>query len=416
MVLSRSVTARGKGPSAGTASSSLGSAQIPSAGHAPITPSPPEGSPVTPAQTPPLPDDHFTGWEGGADPTTWLGEFDAAGLWHLPRAVRWFTLGGSRDANPKMSDNGGTQPSAHISIPGRGLSATHCLLERRADRLRVYDQHSPNGTFIRGRRIEVADLNPGDTFPPNPVTLVAMNDEMYQNRSLLYEIIGSGFRPSPDTVMVEAATGSGPILITGERGCGHERLAQAIHNMSLRRGQKLVELDTNDRGAQVAIAKQASQARTTVVLSLAPKAAPIDPLLSSMLWSTSFGVRVIVLARTEKIARDSLGEDLVGQMRHVHLRQLAYRTVEIDQLLDGMLAEKQAPFRTADLTRENQAALRTHSWPKNLAELRQLAGALVAHAASGNLRAAGEREGRSHSALGRDFQRVGLTFPLFRHG
>jgi hypothetical protein len=306
----------------------------------------------------------------------------------------------------------------HISIPGRGLSATHLLLERRADKLRVCDQHSTNGTFMRGHRIDMADLNPGDTFSPNPITLIAMNDEMHQHRPMLYEIIGAGSRPSPDTVMVEAATGSGPILITGERGCGHERLARAIHAMSVRRQQQIIELDKlpEDRAAQIALAKQASAARTTVVLSLGPKAPPVDPLFSSELWSADLGVRVIVLARTEKVARDALGEELVKGMRHVSLRQLAYRTVEIDQLLDSMLAEKQAPFRTADLTRENQAALRSHTWPMNLTELRQLADDLVAHATHGSLRTASKQAGRSHSALGRDFQRAGLSFPLFRHG
>jgi DNA-binding NtrC family response regulator len=81
-----------------------------------------------------------------------------------------------------------------------------------------------------------------------------------------------------------------------------------------------------------------------------------------------------------------------------------------------VLAEKQAPFRTSDLTRENQAALRKHNWPKNLAELRQLAADLVAHAATGNLRDASKGAGRSHASLARDFRRAGLEFPLFRKG
>jgi hypothetical protein len=374
------------------------------------------GSPVTPVQTPPLTEDRFAGWDGGPDPITWLCELDAAALWELPRNVRRFTVGGSRNGGHAAPQAAGAQFVAHISIPGRGLSATHCLLERRADRLRVYDQHSTNGTFVRGRKIEIADLNPGDTFSPNPITLVAMNDEMHAHRVTLYEIIGSGFRPSPDTVMIEAASGSGPILITGDRGCGHERLAQAIHAMSLRRREKIIEIDTEDRAAQIALARQASKSRTTVVLTLGGKGPPLDPSLSAMLWSTSFGVRVIALARTDKIARDALGADLVGQMRHVPLRQLAYRTVEIDQLLDGVLAEHRSVLRTADLTRENQAALRAHDWPLNLTELRQLAADLAAHSVHGNLREAAKHSGRSHSALARDFQRAGLRFPLFRHG
>ena len=118
----------------------------------------------------------------------------------------------------------------------------------------------------------------------------------------------------------------------------------------------------------------------------------------------------------DKVARSVLGDELVKQMRHVSLLRLAYRTVEIDQLLDSVLAEKQATFRTADLTPENQAALRAHTWPKNLAELRQLADDLVAVATHGGLRGAGKDVGRSHSAIGRDLKRVGMEYPWFRLG
>ncbi|MGH9885555.1 MAG: FHA domain-containing protein, partial [bacterium] len=216
---------------------------------------------MTPPRTPLLPADKFTGWDGGPDPTTWLGEFDAAGLWHLPRNVKLFSVGGSRKLDAARIPEAGGLPVEHICIPGRGLSATHLLLERRADKLRVYDLHSTNGTFMRGHRIDMADVNPGDAFSPNPMTLIAMNDEMHRHRPTLYEIIGSGFRPSPDMVMIEAATESGPILITGERGCGHERLARAVHAMSLRRQQAIIELEKlpDARAAQIALAKQASQ-------------------------------------------------------------------------------------------------------------------------------------------------------------
>jgi DNA-binding NtrC family response regulator len=124
-------------------------------------------------------------------------------------------------------------------------------------------------------------------------------------------------------------------------------------------------------------------------------------------------VRVIALARTAEIARGALTEALVAQMRHVLLRPLAYRTVKIDQLLDRMLAERNATQRTADLTRTNRAALRAYDWPRNLAELRQIADGLAAHAATGGLRPAAKFLGRPHQSLGNHFARVGLTFPLF---
>jgi len=303
-----------------------------------------------------------------------------------------------------------------VAIPGRGLSATHCLLERRTDRLRVYDQHSTHGTVFRDRKVDMVDLNPGDTFTPLPVTLVAMNDEMRQHRQTLVEILGSGFTPSVDRLMIEAATSSGHLLITGESGCDQDRLAGAIHAMSLRRTRPVVALAAvpEERAAQVAIVKQASKAKTTLVFTIAAGAAPLDPAFTSMLYSASYGVRAIVLAPTAEVARRALTEALVSQMLHVPLRPLAYRTVEIDQLVDRVFVERQAAhLRTADLTRANQAALRAYDWPGNLAELRQIADGIAAHTMLGGLRPAAKAVGRPWQTLQKHFARVGLEFPLF---
>ena len=179
---------------------------------------------VTPVQTPPQPDDQFVGWDSGPDPITALCEYGVVGDWELRRDVAEFTLGGSS--------------KCAIPIPGRGLSARHCYLERRLQRLRLHDLNSTHGTFLRDRKLEgPADLSPGDTFTPRPMTLVCMNDEMRQHRPILFEILGAGATRSPDWVMVQAVTGSGPLLLTGEPGCGLGRLAHAIHAMSLRRNR-----------------------------------------------------------------------------------------------------------------------------------------------------------------------------------
>jgi DNA-binding NtrC family response regulator len=127
-----------------------------------------------------------------------------------------------------------------------------------------------------------------------------------------------------------------------------------------------------------------------------------------MLFSPTYGVRVIVLARDMQVARSSLPEEVVVPMLHVGLRPLAYRTVEIDQLMDRRLAEQGSKLRTADLSRENQNALRTYHWPGNLAELRQIADGIAAHATHGSLRAAAKAMARAHQTLAGQFARVGL--------
>jgi transcriptional regulator with AAA-type ATPase domain len=214
--------------------------------------------------------------------------------------------------------------------------------------------------------------------------------------------------------MEEAATTSGPILITGEAGCDHERLAHAIHAMSLRRDRPLIELATAslERARQVAIAKQASG--TTLVMTIGADA-PIEPAFTSMLFSPSYKVRLIAIVETEERARSTLGASYVSQMLHIQLRPLAYRAVELEFLLDRMLAERQAPhLHFADLKRENQEALRAYPWPRNLDELREIADGISAHASHGSYRRAGEVLGIAWTTLQGRFERVGLSVPLFR--
>lgn len=82
----------------------------------------------TPVQTPPQPDDPFVGWDAGPDPITALCEYGVVGDWELRRDVAEFTIGGSSKCT--------------IPIPGRGLSARHCYLERRLEMLRLHDLNS----------------------------------------------------------------------------------------------------------------------------------------------------------------------------------------------------------------------------------------------------------------------------------
>lgn len=368
------------------------------------------GSPATPVRTEPLPDEPIADErvsefdQAGAEIITGCREYDGAGAdeWELARPIKRFFVGGSS--------------SCDVAIPGRGLSATHCMLERRGRGVRLYDEHSAHGTWVKDAPITTADLRPGDKFTAKPVTLVAMNDAMRVQRPTLVEIVGTRWVPSPDWLMVEAYNSS-HLVITGEPGCDQDRLARAIHEISPRRSQAPIEIPKipDERAEQIAIVKQASKPqapkqRTTVIITLQEKQAPLDENFLSMLYSTAYGLRVIVLARRAEDVCRALGETLVGVCQHVLLRPIAYRAAEIDQLLDGVFAERQAPhLRAADLMPENQEALRTYDWPENLRELRLIAHALVAHATLGGWRTASEAVGRRKTTLQEHFERIGLA-------
>lgn len=119
------------------------------------------GSGKTPARTKPLAEAQRDAWFEGPDDITALRVYDGDVEYELPRRPTC-TLGASRNCD--------------LPVPGSDLSAMHCLLERKGSRLRAYDQHSTNGMFFGGRRVDVIDLYPGDTFTPAPVTFLAMNN------------------------------------------------------------------------------------------------------------------------------------------------------------------------------------------------------------------------------------------------
>src|SRR5689334_19672675 len=115
-------------------------------------------TPKTPVKTRPLDETQRGTWFEGPDLVTALRVYDGDLEYALPRWAT-FTLGASRHCD--------------VPVPGRGLSALHCAFVRTDARLRAYDQHSTNGMFFGGRRVDVIDLYPGDTFTAAPLTFIA---------------------------------------------------------------------------------------------------------------------------------------------------------------------------------------------------------------------------------------------------
>jgi hypothetical protein len=360
---------------------------------------PPRGSRRgTPTRTPPLPEDRFVGWEAGPDPTTAIGEYNVEGEWALGREVAEISLGGSS--------------RCAISIPGRGLSARHCLLERRAYRLRLHDLDSSHGTFVRARKLDGSvELHPGDLFTARPMTFVCLNDDMRQHRPTLFEILGAGAARGPDWVLVQAALGAGPLLFTGDAGCDLDRLARAVHAVSPRRIQPPVEGGPvpRERAAQVALIRRA--AKTSLILSLDSDAS-IDPEVAAMLFDARGGVRLLALAASPDVARRVVSAARVERMHHVPVRPLRSRGGDLATLLDRTFAERAGSLRVVELTPANQAALTAYAWPGNFDELRAVTDAIKEYITRGGLRPAAQSLGMPHQTLHRRLARIGLTLPL----
>jgi hypothetical protein len=250
-------------------------------------------------------------------------------------------------------------------------------------------------------------------FTALPMTFVCLNDEMRQHRPTVFEILGPGSVRLPDWVMVQAVTGSGPMLLTGKAGCDLDRLARAIHAMSSRRNRKAVEVATvpSEGEAQVALVEQAS--KTSLILPLEDERVPLDPDFVSRLFDSRRGVRLLALASSPAIARRALTDANVELMQHIPVCAFAYRSGEVHTLLDRQFTERAFHLRVDDLTPVNQDALKAYHWPDNFAELREIADTIIAHATLGGLRPAAGSLGISRQKLARRFARVGLKLPLF---
>lgn len=327
----------------------------------------------TPA-TPPIDETSEAAWYEGEDAIVALREYEAEDGTpdlDLPLSTRSYRLGASR--------------SCEIWVPGRGLSAIHCLLERRDKQILVHDEQSVHGTIHDGRKVNAVYLVPGDRFTARPMTFLALNHEMRIQRPLVVELLGFGAAPwSPDRLMIEATKGTSNLLITGETGCEHERLARAIHAMSIVRGRPIVECREIpvDRDEQTALIKQAG--KSTMLLPLTAKMLAIDPTFCSQLVAPSYHVRVVALAPTRAVARRVLPREIVDQMQHIGIRPIRARARELPAIFDRLLAERGAPVRFAQLTEPNRERFVRHHWRGNWTELRQTADRLTSIARISN--------------------------------
>jgi hypothetical protein len=295
----------------------------------------------------------------------------------------------------------GTGCDRDLVLCGEDISARHCRLERRSRGVLVTDDASKNGLAYEVKRNlgfalkpsfedkrdtgEGFVLTPGLTFVvgAEPHRFIALDAAMREAYPTLLEILGredelrggteGEVTPSPSDLIL-AADGAGHILITAKPGCEQEQLARIIHKISKRRGQQLVEIDhvPEDRKAQNAIVKR-DATRSTLVLHLGDNRKRLDPAFVSSMFSPSFQIRVIVIARTVNQARRALGHEHWRPLMHVALRPLSHRRPGIHRLLDEWLAARNSPLRVADLTPQNQRALLICPWRENLKALRQTA-------------------------------------------
>jgi hypothetical protein len=361
-------------------------------------------------ETQTVPDVQSGGVHVGSDLVTWLqlcGADTMYALRPLRRGIKHYTFGSASDQD--------------IVLPGPYVSARHGRLVRTPLGLRVVDLQSRNGTYFEGRRKKSFYLEPGQTFVVGACShrVLALNDEMHAHYPALTAILGYDDEhvaqretPSPSELIVSAVAGP-HMLIVSEPHCDQVRLARIVHAISLLRVRPLVAFD-HVPGNEAMQSDPALDQAATVLLNLEDNRAPLDPTFTSRLFSPRNLTRVIVLARSVRVANAVLGEHYVQQMKEVRLAPPSGRPGAIHRLLDMMFQERGTSLRVSAMTPYNQAALRSHRWAHNFASLREAADRLVVVARQGSLRKTALALGIPPATFHNWYANIlGLTQPLF---
>jgi len=152
---------------------------------------------------------------------------------------------GRADSPGISRGDGSGVPRLTIGVDDAWMSASHALLRRVLGSWTIEDLGSKNGTLVRGRRCQRAELQDGDLIELGHTFFlfrarVRPSGEVVESSSLAP--LASGFAtlvPSLAEALSRAqavARSTVPVVVRGESGTGKEVVASAIHALSGRTG------------------------------------------------------------------------------------------------------------------------------------------------------------------------------------
>lgn len=158
-----------------------------------------------------------------------------------PRARTWLRWVFPASTAPIAVEHGlaiGRADDCRARLDGNGVSRRHAELYRQGPIFAIRDLGSTNGTFLNGKRVQHAAINPGailrvgvyvgvfESAPEEPAEFGEIAPGMFGGAAL-----AEAFLPAR-----RAAASDLPIVINGPTGTGKERVAVALHGLSGRKG------------------------------------------------------------------------------------------------------------------------------------------------------------------------------------
>lgn len=274
------------------------------------------------------------------------------------------------------------------------MSRKHVTLGTRSETRRVWvrDEGSRNGTFVNGRPIRSADLEPGDVVRLGDTLLVldegeAPEDERDGDPTLGgLSVTMGGIR----RLIARAAAEGCPVLVTGASGVERAAVAETIHRLS-GRGGPLVQHDCGGKadplsatgarsGQEPSLADALLKAQEGTLLLADVELLPTaeQRVARHVLddWTAESATRVVASTEMDLFALAASGRfspELLARLSvwPVELPPLARRRADTLRVFTRALGEELAPH--VSVSPWVAEALLIHDWPLGVAEVRQLA-------------------------------------------
>jgi DNA-binding NtrC family response regulator len=309
----------------------------------------------------------------------------------------------------------GRDSSNHIVIEDAYASIKHARIERKPQGFLLRDMRSRNGTFLNGARIFEAQLSDGDRIRIGQTDLFFAWTKQTESTGLL---------PSSKNLYWQKQLAKLPsiaqapyaVLLTGPSGTGKDILAQNIHRLSSRKNgafvsvncsalsESLVESElfghvrgsftgaTGDRKG----AFEAARGGTLFLDEIGDLPLPLQPKLLRALENnqiravgsdrnTETDVRIIAATHHDLrrlVAQERFRADLYFRLHVIQVQtpSLCERMEDFDELFYTFAKQMRVRFSHAAIQK-----LKTHSWPGNIRELKNVVARGKAYADGGEI-------------------------------
>jgi two-component system, NtrC family, response regulator GlrR len=300
----------------------------------------------------------------------------------------------------------GADPTNDLVLVDPTVSRRHLEVERAAGGFVVRDLGSRNGSFLDGRQIIQAYLQPGDRVTVGKTRVVlkqeaAATEVEVSGADRFGELIGASEKMrAVFAVLRKAAAGDMNVLIEGETGTGKEVAARAIHAHSDRRHgpfkvidcyllrEETAERELFGEGQGSAGAFEAAVGGMVFLDEVGDLPLALQPKLLRVLDARESDVRVIASTQrnlAEEVRQERFRKDLYFRLAvaQIRLPPLRTRREDIPLLAEHLLSRLGTAF---EITPQTLNLFESYDWPGNVRELRNVLerGALMQETGTSN--------------------------------